>query len=73
MARFRLLADCFVGDRRVKAGEVLERPDDWVGPMMTVPKRNSDGQAISEKGVPVREDKPLYEKLEDEKKDQAHG
>ena len=52
---------------------MLERPDDWVGPMMTVPKRNSDGQAISEKGVPVREDKPLYEKLEDEKKDHAHG
>ena len=73
MGRFRLLADCFLDGTRYKRDAIVERPDNWRGPTITVPKKDPEtGHTISAKGVAQREDKPLYELIK-EKEDQAHG
>jgi hypothetical protein len=70
MSKFRLLADVRLDGVRHKAGSVIERPEDWRGPM------RSARVAINKYGAPLggtHEDVPLYVKLEDEKQEKSDG
>jgi len=73
MPRYTLLGDCFLDGTRYKRGAIVDRPDNWRGPTITIPKTDPEtGHTIFENGKALRVDKPLYELIK-EKEDDAHG
>ena len=47
MAKYRLLADCYLDGHKHKAGDVIERSHDWKGPtrsMRIAPRKGDDGR-----------------------------
>ena len=71
MARYRLLAQCVFDGVRYNSGDIIERPDDWKGPMQPVHAYDADGHALFEKGVKVVRDEPLFKKIDEPKEETA--
>ena len=73
MARFRLLADCWLDGVRFKHGAEIERPTNWRGPERTIPDTDPDtGHTLIRDGVAQRKNEPLYERIDQDKED-SHG
>ena len=68
MAKYRLLTQCVFDGQRYNSGDIIERADDWKGPMRAVAAKDADGNALFEKGMKVVRDEPLFEKIEEQEK-----
>lgn len=71
MARYKLLAAANIDGLRYKQGDVIVQPDDWRGPMKTVPKLDDNKQPIFDKGIRQVVDEPLFELIKE--KEDHHG
>lgn len=72
MARFRLLTEFVSFGVLHHRGSVIEKPDDWKGPMRAVPKTDESGNVLFDKGIKQYVDEPLFELIEDDKASEDH-
>lgn len=65
MARYRLLVDAYLDHAYYRRGEVVERPDNWKGPMRADFETDKDGRHVFANGEPKLKDVPLFELVKD--------